>query len=66
MFITSAAAVGGGMNRSSSISMHKSPSLKIKRTQPIDIYPNGSPETGCLCFPITKVGNCEDISGKSY
>ena len=49
MFIASAAATGGGMNRSSSISMHKSPSLKM--SQPIDIYPNGSPETGCFCFP---------------
>ena len=64
MFIaTAATAATGGMN---SISMHKSPSLKIKKTAPIDIYPNGSPETGCLCFPITKVENCEDISSKSY
>ena len=61
MFIASAAATGG---MSSSISMHKSPSFKM--SQPIDIYPNGSPETGCFCFPITKVGNCEDISSKSY
>ena len=63
MFIASAAATGG---MSSSISMHKSPSLKIKKSKPIDIYPNGSPETGCLCFPITKVVNSEDISSKSY
>jgi hypothetical protein len=60
MFIATAAATGG-MN-----SNNKSVPLNIKKSQPIDIYPNSSPEISCLCFPITKVGNCEDISSKSY
>ena len=48
------------------INLKKSPSIKIKSARAPIFYHDGSPELGCFCFPITKVGNSEDISGKSY
>ena len=49
--------------------------LRFTQSKPIDIdinsksiddFSNESPETNCFCFPITKVENLKDISGKSY
>ena len=49
-----------------SLSFKRSPSINIKKVRAPIFYHDNSPELGCFCFPITKVENSEDISGKSY